>query len=355
MLSGMMLALFLSCVAPLRAQSPADVQVMLHLYPEGSSALGGEPAGDGTGSSLESVIRGAIDLALERHGFAIAEDAAAPNGQPSYEFELTAGYVLDMDRVILKFALSDARALMATEAGTFERILDPGFDQALGEYVETLLAPVERELALRPRLPRVPLVPQMPEVRPAAIETVPPESPESIPDEAQELVSSRRQPSGLRAGIGGFVPLGRAASYFGMALQYQTGWDVPLGRNARWSAGAAAAFMPFPLVGQELADAGNLFTMVSATTTLHLATIGYMSAYVAASAGPALAVMRGAGSAVYTKLMPFGTAGLGSELRIAGRFSLNLEVSSALFLDTATGSVASIWGLIPSLSLTMEL
>ncbi len=349
MLSGMMLALFLSCVAPLRAQSPADVPVMLHLYPVGSSALGDEPAGDDTGSSLESVIRGAIDLALERHGFAIAEDAAAPNGQPSYEFELTAGYVLDMDRVILKFALSDARALMGTEAGTFERILDPGFDQALGEYVETLLAPVERELALRPRLPRVP------EVRPAAIETVPPAAPESIPDEAQEPVSSRRQPSGLRAGIGGFVPLGRAASYFGMALQYQTGWDVPLGRDRRWSMGAEAAFIPFPLDGQELADAGNLFTMVSAIATLRFATIGYMSAYVAASAGPALAIMHGAGSAIYTKLMPFGTAGLGSEFRIVGRFSLNLQVSSVVFLDTVAGSMASIWGLVPSLSLIMEL
>ncbi len=349
MLSGMMLALFLSCVAPLCAQPTADVPVMLHIYPEGTSALDGAPAEGSTGSSLESVIRGAIDLALVRHGFVVAEGAAVPNGQPSYEFELSAGYALDMDRVILKFALSDARALMATEAGTFERILDPRFDQALGAYVEGLLIPAERELALRPRVPPAPPVP------PVAIAPLTPAAPEVIPDEPQGFASPPHRSSGLQTGLGGFVPLGRAASYFRMAVQYQTGWDVPLGRDRRWSVGAEAAFIPFPLDGQELADAGNLFTMVSAIATLRFATIGYMSAYVAASAGPALAIMHGAGSAIYTKLMPFGTAGLGSEFRIVGRFSLNLEVSSVVFLDTVAGSMASIWGLVPSLSLIMEL
>jgi hypothetical protein len=66
-------------------------------------------------------------------------------------------------------------------------------------------------------------------------------------------------------------------------------------------------------------------------------------------------MLHGAGSTSFTEFMPFGSAGLGTGIRLFERFGLNLELASIMFLDLGAGAPVIVWGFVPRLGATMEL
>jgi len=344
MLAAITLALFIGCLSPLGAQQASGVPVTLNIYPIASAPVAGPPQG-----TLESIIRGTIELSLSRRGFAPANTPSSAHADAGSEFELSVGYILEMDRVVLKFSLSDTRGLMPAQTGTFEQSLDPQFDQTLGGYVEGLLAPVERELAQHPRIPRAVALPVVqPELEPLV--------PEPEPATLSGTVTPKpRAPSGIEAGLGGFLPQGRAADYCTAGAQGQASYDTPIGPSGLWRACLVASFISFSVEGLNAVRADNLFAMLGAGLKLQLTPLGVFIPYIAACAGPAIAMLHGAQESSFTEFMPFGSAALGVRMGLSARLGLNLELASIVFLDLGDGSSAIVWGLVPRLGATMEL
>ena|GEM_PF-4280506 len=407
MLMTFMVVILLGSLVPLRADEEGSVPVSLTVSFEGDASERGTAEG-----VLGTVVRGSVEVALLKRNFIAVEEALeSPAGNAVTDFEMAVAYTMVSDRVVLTFTLADRSGGMRTQSGTLECGFDLDFDQTVGAYVQTLLVAAQSELSGHPPVPRtetpdralpavfdatafsmpvasygpspdVVIAPEKP--RPAQVlpplATVPtPEearSPETVPsrvvappsetaldpgtpeialvaDAIRERV--RRPASGVGAGIGGFIPLGRAGEYFKIAAQFQASLDFPLDESDRWRAGFSASLLPVSIEGRDTASASSLFATLSGEATRRFSSIGSMTPYLRAAAGPAVASIRGDGATSYTELMPFASASLGAAIRVFGRMGIDLEVSSILFVDTGGGSVAALWGMLPRLVITMEI
>ncbi|PKL08579.1 MAG: hypothetical protein CVV51_08245 [Spirochaetae bacterium HGW-Spirochaetae-7] len=345
MLATIMLAVLFLNIPPAHAQVTAGIPVRVIVSPVRGAAE----------DSLEAIIRGAIELALNKRNFIVVDAANAGPGRPSFEFDIAVVYFLDVDHVTLTFSVSDTRGRMTTESRTLEQELDPQLDLTIGDFVHTLMAGAERELALRPRVPMVsvPVPPAEPasSVQPASS---PPAEPATVTG-SSAVAGTSRPPNGIEVGLGGFLPQGRAADYFKAGAQGQASYDTPVDPSGLWRACLVASFISFSVEGLDAVRADNMFAMLGGGLTLRLASLGIFSPCMAASAGPAIAMLHGAGSTSFTEFMPFGSAGLGTGIRLFERFGLNLELASIMFLDLGAGAPVIVWGFVPRLGATMEL
>jgi hypothetical protein len=341
MLMVMALVSFLASLVPLGAQGTRGLPVTVRIFPNGVSA---EP-------SLETVLGGAIELALKKADYIVIQ--TGPESGVDVEFGLEAGYVLNGNRVGLNFSITDAKGMMQTETLVVEYTLDPQFDQSVGNSVQSLMVAVEREHSIHPRTLVVnPETPAATTTAASAPRTTPvPESGQAVPAASGKDATPRH----LGAGSGGFVPMGRAAGYFTAAFQFQADFDFPLGSSKRWRAGVQAGVVTFSIEDANQAGAGTTFATLGGETAYTIASWGIFSPYLAAASGVSLAFIQGAGSSSYIEPMPFGTAGLGTRIRIAGRFALKFEAVSMAILDIGTGSIDLVWGIVPRLAATVEL
>jgi hypothetical protein len=260
---------------------------------------------------------------------------SGPGSGVNVEFRLDAGYVLNGSRVGLTLTITDAKGMMQTETLAVEHNLDPQFDQSVGDSVQSLMLAVEREHRIHPR----------------ALVADPTPTTATPPAATVKEAPLRR----LGAGSGGFVPMGRAAGYFTAAFQFQADFEFPIGSSKRWRAGVQAGLVTLSIEGADQAGAGTTFAMLGGGAAYTIASWGIFSPYLAAASGVSLAFIQGAGSLSYIEPMPFGTAGLGTRIRIAGSFALKVEAVSMAILDFGTGSVDLVWGIVPRLAATVEL
>lgn len=355
MVAAITLALLIGCLSSLSAQQATGIPVALDVYPATAVLNAGSPE-----NTLQSIIRGTIELTLSKRGFTCIRPSSPKHADTVSEFELSVGYILDMDRVVLTFSLSDIRGLMAAETGTLEQSLDPQFDQVLEKYVERLLAPAERELAQHPRTPPVVVLPvvSIPTAEPAHVvqpDFVPLVS-EPEPDALPGTITPKpRVSNGIEAGLGGFLPQGRAAGYFTAGGQGQVSYDIAIGQSGLWRARLMASFISFSVEGLDAVRADNLFAMLGAGLRLRLASLGAFLPYMTACAGPAVAMLHGAQESSFTEFMPFGSIALGTRIGLNARLGLNLELASILFLDLGNASPAIVWGFVPRLGVAKEL
>jgi hypothetical protein len=338
-----MFVFLLVCLSPLGAQGINGIPIGVRISPVGKAS---EPA-------LESVLGGAIELALKNNKYMVIRSVPGAASGPNVEFELEVGYVLDSTRVRLTLSITDTKGMMQTETLAVEHNLDPQFDRSVGGSVLSLMVAVEREQRIHPRE----LVAN-PGPTSATLPAASAPGATPVPGSGQVVQAAsgkKAPPRRLGAGSGGFVPMGRSAGYFTAAFQFQADLDFPLGSSKRWRAGVQAGVVTFSIEDADQAGARTTFATLGGGTAYTVASWGIFSPYLAAASGVTLAFIEGAGSLSYIEPMPFGTAGLGTRIRIAGRFALKLEAVSMAILDIGTSSVDLVWGIVPRLAATVEL
>ncbi len=156
--------------------------------------------------------------------------------------------------------------------------------------------------------------------------------------------------------MGIYIPLGDAGDYFAAAGWFGARWGFPLDREERWSAGPSAAVAAFSMAGPGETASGNYFIMLGAELSFRASGAGKVSPFASVSAGPALAVVRGADPARFAKLMPYAAARLGASFGIAPRWRLGIDSTLSILMDYAPGfeSLSPVWGLAPKLFLSVE-
>jgi len=321
------------------------------------SVLNEKTGSTSNSKALEDILRVTIALAIEDLGFRavfVQESSEVPSGA---EFFLTARYSISGNRVTLRLQLVDARSIMPEASGGLDRALDPQFDREVSRLAVSVLRAAEREIAARPRLP----LEQSASIAAGSPgDAVPAESPgqqlEASPPPAAEARDRARQPPRPDFGVGIYLPLGDAGDYFGAAGWFGARWGFPLDREERWSAGPSAAVAAFSMAGPDETASGNYFMMLGAELSFRVSGAGKVSPFASVSAGPALAVVRGADPARFAKLMPYAAARLGASLRIDPRWRLGIDSTLSILVDYEPGfeSLSPVWGFAPKLFVSVE-
>ena len=356
--------------------------------------------------NLEEVVRGTIELALWQGGFT----ASLPAGGEDYpssaaaDFRLVVRYSLRGQSVNLAFLLSDGQGAMPVERRSMERLLDPLFDNAVADVVQDLAWAMERELAARPDptpkssasespeevavspsaevaaapvpadavLPSMvdPLPDEPPEVAVPPSEKVaepphlpePPEPPDPAVKETAKTLSRgagrRRLRGDLTAGGGAFLPIAAAREYFTASAYFEAGY-FPQSRYAsgNWRLGGVVGLLPFTIEGAGTLTADNVFVLPGLELGYRSALGGPLFVGASAGAGPAMAAIRGSEGVRVFILMPFGRVDIEAGARLSRRIEVDLKVAVLALLnhDGSLMSLEPIWGMLPRLSVSMEL
>jgi len=322
-------------------------------------------------SDLEAVIRGTMQLTLQRSGFRFPAtpppgESPTPDGS---DFLLSVRYSIHAQTITLTFLLTDAQGRKTMESRNLERTLDPLFDNAVAEVTQDLVRTMVAELASRaapsggssrqaaenPASGPEVLGPDAPVLsRPAeSSREALPEPPGNVSPESGAEIPAERPPSNLFAGAGAFLPLGTARDYFSLAAYLEGGWRSEPGR---WRIGASAGFLAFLVGGTEPLLAYNFILMPGAEAGYLLVRGERFRAEVFAAAGPAVALVGGSGDFAL-KALPFCRAGFAADIRLSGRVRLSPGGAALLLLDYDgnSGSLNPIWGVLPRIIFSMEL
>lgn len=356
--------------------------------------------------NLEEVVRGMIELTLRQGGFKASLPAGGADvpSSAAVDFRLIVRYSLRDQSVNLEFLLTDGQGALPLERRSMERLLDPLFDNAVADVVQDLAWAMERELASRPDptpeapaserpediavpppsevaaipvpadafSPSIPdLLPEVPpedavpppeeEAEPSDLPE-PPEPPDLAVKEAAEPLSRgtrRRKPRGdLTAGGGVFLPLYAAREYFTASAYLEAGYFLPSRRaSGGWRLGGVIGVLPFTIEGAGTLSVDNVFVLPSLELGFRSALGGPCFVGVLAGAGPAVAAIRGSeGVRVFT-LLPFGRVDIEVGARLSRRIEVDLNVAVLALLnhDGSYLSLDPIWGILPRLSVSMEL
>lgn len=356
--------------------------------------------------NLEEVVRGTIELALRQGGFT----ASLPAGVEDYpssaaaDFRLVVRYSLRGQSVNLAFLLSDGQGAMPVERRSMERLLDPLFDNAVTDVVQDLAWAMERELAARPSAapespeserPEEIAVSSLPEAAaiPVPADALSPSIPNLLPDEPPEDAvpppeekaeppdlpeppeppdlavkvaaeppsrgEKRRTLRGdLTAGGGVFLPIAAAREYFTASAYLEAGYFLPSRRESGgWRLGGVVGVLPFTIEGAGTLTVDNVFVLPGLELGFRSAIGGPCVVGVSAGAGPAMAAIRGSEGVRAFTLMPFGRVDVEAGARLSGRVEVDLNVAVLALLnhDGSFLSLDPIWGILPRLSVSMEL
>ncbi|TFG83242.1 MAG: hypothetical protein E4H20_05995 [Spirochaetales bacterium] len=320
--AAFMVCTLLSSLGPLYAQTYSDDRIRIIIAPVSGIV---EP-------DLEAVLLGTVRLAIAQQGFTLSGMDGDVQGQPSGDFEFDVRYALSGNHVSLSFSLWDTRQPAPLATNSYELVLDPQFDQSVSAIVLSIVPSAETVMATRTAAAIPPAL--------SAGAAAPP---------------VRRAVRDVKAGLGAFLPMGRAGSYFDFAFRFGAAIGFSLGDDDRWSADLGAMAITFTVDGASSIQARMVFGLLGGGLEYRLVSAGAFFVSCAASAGASLTSMYGTGIDQYIGIMPFGSAELSAGLYLSSVMAIQFVGSSLAMVDFGGDSTAAIWGLSPSLALRMEL